>query len=373
MAGGQSTTAFPVVITGTVTAGAGTTVVSLTGSALVSGTITAIPIDRTAATPAGGATGQIVWVANPGAAVATTTLTIQTILGTAVVSVVPGVSVTVVTQLGTQVVSVVPGLSVLASITVSAVLGTIVTLLGTVLISQVGGASISLGSMATMVGTTTATSGATGLLVWLGASQSVLGTVSLSGTTAVPSVSAQGGVMWVAGGQSTTAFPVVVSGSVAVIAGTTVVSGLITAIPGGGTAVYFGYTTAVAETTRVQPAFTIGQDMTTVAATTRYVIPAGKILVVNAVEVWARNTLASIGFGAIRVWLLASTAAFTTTAPAFAMVMAAAITSATGAPFVGVANGSIVFPAGATVGINYSVTGASSMPVEIAVLGMLYP
>jgi len=160
IAGGQSTTATPVVITGTVTAGAGTTVVSVTGSvtvvaglsvsAVVSGTVTAIPVDRTTALPSvsatggimwvantaaqittaapgAGATGVAVWVANPGAAVATTVI-----------------SVTVITQLGTQVVSVVPGLSVSAVVSGTVTVNGSVSLSGTGLVSVVPGVSVTV-------------------------------------------------------------------------------------------------------------------------------------------------------------------------------------------------------------------------------------
>jgi amino acid permease len=41
--------------------------------------------------------------------------------------------------------------------------------------------------------------------------------------------------------------------------------------------------------------------------------------------------------------------------------------------FAAIANAFVDIPAGVTVGINYSVTGISSCPIEIAVLGVLYP
>ena len=122
---------------------------------------------------------------------------------------------------------------------------------------------------AVLPGSTTGSSGMSGVLVWLGASQTIListqisgtvtitpttltvntaatiagasvtiqqgasvsavvsGTVSVSGlsvTTAAPSISATGQQMWIVGGQSTTAFPVVITGTVTAGAGTTVVS-----------------------------------------------------------------------------------------------------------------------------------------------------
>lgn len=257
-----------VVVTGTVTAGAGTTVVSIgnvvpvttaasvsvsglpvwlnpTQTVVVSGAISAVTTAQ-----ASGVTGLLVWLAasqtmiiSATAAFSTTALATTTqaavtgavvwlaptqtvnatvntlaagfsvnalVTGVVSVSVMPAVSLsvsaalgTVITILGTQVVSVVPGVSVNAlvtgvvsvsvlpaiSVSVSAILGTVVTLLGTVAVNVVAG-------------------GAGG------------GSV----TTAVPSVSASGQVMWIVGGQSTTAFPVVVTGTVTAGAGTTVVS-----------------------------------------------------------------------------------------------------------------------------------------------------
>ena len=147
------------------------------------------------------------------------------------------------------------------SISVSAVLGTIITQLGTQVVTVVPGLSVSAvvsGTVtAVLPGSTTGSSGMSGVLVWLGASQSVListqvsGTVSVSGTALVsvvagfsgtalvsgtvsvsglsvtaagPSVAATGIVVWIAGGQSSTAVPVVITGTVTAGAGTTVVS-----------------------------------------------------------------------------------------------------------------------------------------------------
>ena len=167
IAGGQSTTAFPVVVTGTVTAGAGTTVVSVTGSvtvvaglsvsAVVSGTVTNVPLYSTTATPAAAATGGIVWVANPGAAVATTVLTVQTILGTAVVSVVPGVSVTIAGLVFTTADQAAVSTALVVRGTVSILTGTAVvsgtvTVLGSVAISGTGLVSVVPGVSVTIQG-----------------------------------------------------------------------------------------------------------------------------------------------------------------------------------------------------------------------------
>ena len=85
---------------GTVATILGTQIVSVVPGLSVTiqqgASVSVLPLYSTTATPAAAATGEIVWVANPGAAVATTVLTVQTILGTAVVSVVPGLSVSAV-------------------------------------------------------------------------------------------------------------------------------------------------------------------------------------------------------------------------------------------------------------------------------------
>ena len=155
--GGQSTTAFPVVVTGTVTAGAGTTVVSLTGSALVSGavSISAMPSVAfsanfvTTAIPSASATGVVIWV---GGGQSTTAFPVV-VTGT----VTAGAGTTVVSLTGSALVSGAVSISAMpaVSISVSAVLGTVVTLLGTVAVSEAG-------KIATQP---TATS--TGMGVWL--------------------------------------------------------------------------------------------------------------------------------------------------------------------------------------------------------------
>jgi hypothetical protein len=200
IAGGQSSTAFPVVITGTVTAGAGTTVVSLTGSALVSGTVSVLNIAPVTTQASVSVTGLPVWM-NPTQGV---------------------------TILGTQLVSVVAGTTVVSG-TVS--VNTLVTILSTVNVAIVAGAGGGGSVTTTAPGIT-----ATGQVMWVAGGQST--TVSPvfvsqinppaggggSVTVAPPNISATGQIMWIVGGQSTTAFPVVVTGTVTAGAGTTVVS-----------------------------------------------------------------------------------------------------------------------------------------------------
>lgn len=183
--------ATPVWITGTVVAGAGTTVISGTVTAIPADRTTALPsvsatggvvwiantgAQITTASPGATATGVVIWIANPTTFTAVVTVSVSisptvNISGVTPVTTQTSVSVaghpvwwapgalvgisvsqalgTVITVLGTQIVSVVPGVSVNAlvtgvvsvsvlpavSISVSAVLGTVITVLGTVLVS----------------------------------------------------------------------------------------------------------------------------------------------------------------------------------------------------------------------------------------------
>lgn len=140
------------------------------------------------------------------------------------------------------VVSGLAGQSVSAVVSGTVTVNTIATILGTQIVSVVPGVSVNLGSLATVVATTTASSGQTGLIVWVGnpgngttvvsgtVSAIVSGTITQSGysvTTAAPSISATGGQVWIIGGQGTTANPVVITGTVTAGAGTTVISGTV--------------------------------------------------------------------------------------------------------------------------------------------------
>mgnify|MGYP001581139417 CR=1 FL=1 len=290
LAGGQSTTAFPVVITGTVSGGAGigttvtgqtsltaqlvwlaptqtmaavstiATILSTVNVAIVAGAGGGGSVTTSA--PSISATGQVMWVAGgqstsafplyvsqinpPAGGGGSVTTAVPSISATGqIMFIVGGQSTTAfpvfVSHVATQVVSVVPGVSVTIQqgASVSAVVsGTItvngsVAVSGTAIVTVVPGVSVSLGGLANVVVTTTATSGVSGPVVWLGANQTlntinvlntvvtVLSTVNVaivagaggggSVTTSAPSISATGQVMWVAGGQSTTAFPIFVS------------------------------------------------------------------------------------------------------------------------------------------------------------------
>lgn len=327
IAGGQGTTATPIVVTGTVAAGAGTTVVS--------GTLTVVAIDRTTATPSAAGTGAIVWVANPGAAVATTVLTVQTILGTAVVSVVPGLSVSAVVSgtvtvsgavmtttqaqatgllvwlAPTQTLSVNVGASTaIATTTQAAVTGavvwlaptqtanvTVVTQLGTQIVSVVPGLSVSAVvsgtvSVLNVVPVTTAASvSVTGIPVWLNPTQQVVvsglagqsvsavvsGTVTVNGSVSLSGT----GIVSVVPGVS------INLGSLATVVATTTASsgqtGLIVWVgnPGNGTTVVSGTVSVV--------------NGVSVSA-----VVSGTVSVLNVVPV---TTAASVSVTGIPVWM----------------------------------------------------------------------
>ena len=220
------------------------------------------------------------------------------------------------------------------SISVSAVLGTIITQLGTQVVTVVPGLSVSAvvsGTVtAVLPGSTTGSSGMSGVLVWLGASQSVListqvsGTVSVSGTALVsvvagfsgtalvsgtvsvsglsvtaagPSVAATGIVVWIAGGQSSTAVPVVITGTVTAGAGTTVVSLTGSALVSGTVTVSGMLITTTGVTTGTAQAVWIMNPTTvtvTIAGTT-----TGTVSLLSIVPV---TTQTSVSVSGIPVW-----------------------------------------------------------------------
>lgn len=223
--------------------------VQVSGAVAVSGTVTAggtvtvatgtvnLNIDVTTAVPGATGTGAVVWVANSSAQVSGTV----TVAGTVTV-IAPAVS-TIVTILGTQVVSVVPGLSV------SAVVSGTVTAGGTV--------------SANLLGTTATQAAVSAPVVWLAPTQ----TVSLV-STIVTILGTQ--IVSVVPGLSVSA---VVSGTVTVgAANVTVVSTIVTILGtqivtvAGGTTVVSGTVTAI----NSGILFTIGQP--TQASTAQIVV-----------------------------------------------------------------------------------------------------
>lgn len=297
IAGGQGTTVNPVVVTGTVTAGAGTTVIS--GTISVSNTVVA-----TLAT--GGTIASVLGTVN------------VTQVGTALVSVVPGVSVslgglanavvtttassgqsgpivwlgvnqtlatvaTVGTILGTQVVSVVPGLSVSAVVS-----GTIT---------------------ANLPGSTTGSSGMSGVLVWLGASQSVLiggqsitiqqgasvsavvsGTVTVAGSVALSGT----GLVSVVPGLSVSA---VVSGTVSLVNIVPVTTQ--TSVSVSGLPVYFGPGALISVSGTAIVSVVPGLSVSAVVSGT---VSVGNTVVVSLANVVVSTTGSSGQSGQV-VWL----------------------------------------------------------------------
>ena len=246
----------PVQISGTVTAGAGTTVVSVTGSAQVSGTVSVSGAVQVSGTVTIAPT---TFTVNTAGTVAGASITVQqgvsvsaVVSGTvSILNVVPVVTQASVSVSGfpvwmnpTQAVvvnTIAAGFSVNAlvtgvvsvsvmpavSISVSAALGTVITILGTQMVS-IAQTSVSMAALPTVntiitiLGTQVVT-----VVPGLSVSAVVSGTVNVSGvnfTAAGPSVAASGLVIWLAGGQSSTAWPVVITGTVTAGAGTTVVS-----------------------------------------------------------------------------------------------------------------------------------------------------
>ncbi len=384
--GGQSTTANPVFISHVATQVV-SVVPGLSVSAVVSGTVAiSIPVSQ--------ALGTII-----------------TILGTQIVSVVPGVSVnlgSLATVVGTTtavsgatgpivwlgasqsvLISTQVSGTVAISIPVSQALGTVITVLGTQIVTLATGGTIAtlLGTVNVAMATTAAAVvtqtaiGVTGALVYLAASQTILqsvsvsvsvsvlnsGTIAVSGAidAAVTQTNVTGAPVWLCPTQTMNMVSTV--GTVAVVLGS------VNVFHGAGTAVAFSYTTVVAPTVRMQPAFDIALNLTTVAATTAFVVPGGKVLRVEAIMARVQNTLASVAIANAQVFLMASTGAFTTTAPIFALLGFGNATSATGAVGFGQAMPYIIFPAGATIGMNMHVSGGSSQPFAFVVQGALYP
>jgi hypothetical protein len=324
--GGQSTTAFPVVITGTVTAGAGTTVVSLTGSALVSGTVTVsngvtVNVSGILITTTGVTTGtaQAVWIMNP----TTVTVTIAgTTTGTvSLLSIVPVVTQTsvsvsgipiwfapgaLVSISGTGVVSVVPGLSVSAVVSGTVTVGgtlttvnsilTIVTVLGTQIVSVVPGLSVS---------------------------------AVVSGTVTVPEI------------------------------GRTQIMIVITST------VMLGGTTA---------AFTVYQgSIQTVAGVTVWVVPGGKTFRALNVAVILKNSITTTPCaGIISLFVSAATPTHTSACPRVAQLFVAVQNaSAIGEGNINIISGDVA--AGVTIGVGVKATTASATMWEAVVHGYLFP
>lgn len=293
-----------------------------------------------------GATGPIVWLGvNQSVSVVNT---IVTILGTQIVSVVPGVSVQAsisnVVGVTTQTSVSVTGLPVyfqpgaLVGISVSQALGTVITILGTQVVSVVPGLSVSLGSLATVVGSTTGSSGVTGALVWLGANQTlatvgtvstVLGTVGVSISAVVAQatqVATTGIPVWLAPTQTMT---VAVSGAVLAATTQTAITGAViwmaptqTMIAGPSVAipvVIMVSSTALASgTTMLMTIYTGATNVT--AGASFWVVPSGKTFRVQGIQCVAASSAVVAG---IQVLVIVGTAAASLTVTSTVGVAAA--------------------------------------------------
>lgn len=301
--------------------------------------------------------------------------TVVTVLGTQVVSVVPGVSVnalvtgvvsvsvlpavsisvsaalgTVITILGTQVVSVVPGVSVNAlvtgvvsvsvlpaiSISVSAALGTVITILGTQVVSVVPGLSVSaqisgVVSVSVLPAVSISVSAALGTVITILGTQvvsivpgvSVIASVSgLMFTTATPTVTATGPVFWLANTVTVTV-TATVTGSL-IVSGVGPTTAMATGVSAGLVVVPKDFarspvmialsSTVVGSNTTML--MTIHTGNTFVAtATSAYAVPAGMVLRIYGAQIRANlSAVTSIGVLCLVLGTATASISFTSTA-----------------------------------------------------------
>ena len=439
LAAGSTGITVPIDATSGVPAGASVGLVvnvkpGVSVSAQVSGTVSisgALSGNTTTAAPAANATGDIVRVAGSVPVVVSGTITVAggsitvvTQLGTAVVSVVPGLSVsaqvsgtvsvsgtvavtmntlaTVLTILGTQVVSVVPGLSVSAqvsgtitinptiltvntaptvagaSVTVQAgVSVTVVTQLGTQVVTVVPGVSV----VAQVSGTITVSNvvSVTGTSLNVVASGTVTvsnGTTVVSGTITVisgASVSAQvsGTVSYIPVYRTTTSPPVAATGAVVWLAGGQNPSGqpVLTYDVSHTPVVFMVSSTVAGQNTTM--AFTVYTGGTlVVAGTTAYPVPAGRNLRINQVGVIAQSSAVLSGAQFVVLLGTATASMSITTTVGIAAMVPFAIAAAPGQYIAHPLAADVV--AGTSVGLG--VLGGTSCSVLGAVVqGYLYP
>lgn len=361
IAGGQSTTAFPVVITGTVTAGAGTTVVSVTGVVQVAGTVE-IKYSTTAP-PGAAATGGIVWVANPGAGVATTVLTVNT------AATVAGASVTI--QQGASVSAVVSGtvtvntaatvtgasITVQQGISVSAVVSGTVTVAGSVALSGTGLVSVVPGLSVSAV--------VSGIV-------SVVGSVAISGTglvSVVPGVSVSVATV----GTVVTLLGTVLVKEVDISVYTTGLSSGTTGIGvWPGTPGYSPVALMVSSTAMASGAtmlFTVYTGGTSVAAgTSAWAVPAGKTFRIQAIQAVVASSAVVAG---IRLQVLLGTAAVSVSVTSTVGVPAALMVVVAGTQQYNLLGIQADVLAGTTVGLG-GIGGTAYNLGGMVVLGYLF-
>src|SRR3984957_9689700 len=404
----------------------------------------------TTAGPSVSATGQVMGIAGGQSAIGNPVYV--SVSGTAVVSLATGGTLATLlgtinaTAVGTAVVTLATGGTIATLLGTVPVTGTIQniasisTILGTQIVSIVPGVSVSLGSLATIVGTTTATSGVTGIVAWLGVGQTlatiqtvgtvlgtvavnvVAGSVTVAGTAIVTlatgatlatllgtvNVTLAGtGLVSVVPGLSVSA---VVSGTVTVggfsvvttqsnitgqpiwlaptqtmalvstvatvlgTVGVTIATGAsVTALDVGRTQVMLIMTSSSVGISGTMMLFTAYQGQTqNVAGTTGYVVPANKTFrVLSAAMVVQNSVTTSPVFH--QLFICQSTAAptWTSTVPIVMAVGAGAYTA--GVYFSACGVGIQDIPAGATVGLGYTIGTSGGTVNQIVVNGYLFP
>jgi len=292
---------------------------------------------------------------------------------------------TIATILGTQIVSVVPGLSV------SAVVSGTVTINGGASVTIQQGASVSAVvsgtvSLLNIVPVTTAASvSVTGVPVWLNPTQqiAVSGLVGHSITGSVNIVSTAVVTLATGGTLATLLGTLPVTGtiqnvaSISTILGTQIVTlatgGSVAALDVGRTNVLIILTSTSVGISGTTMPFNLYIGMSApVAGTTSYVVPAGKtlrILVMNAVVQNSVTTSPAI----VRINVLASTAlpTWTSTVPVMAQVAVQAASATVG--FSGAAVQVADIPAGATVGLAFTIGTSGASIVAAQAIGYLFP
>jgi len=344
----------------------------------------------TTASGLSGVTGLPVWVANP--ATVTVTVTVTTTGTVSILNVVPVTTQASVSVTGLPVwwnPTAAVGIAGTAVVTL-ATGGTLATLLGTVAVNVVAGGAAP-GNTATSQVATTAQ------VVWLAPTQTVLAVstiVTILGTqvvTVVPGLSVSAvvsGTVTVLNGASVSA---VVSGTVtvnngvsvtvqqgasvsAVVSGTvTVATGTVTPLDVGRTNVLLTVTsTSVGISgTTVPFAFQVGLSVP-VANTTSWVVPADKTFRILAINGVVQNSVTTSP-ALVRLFVLASTAlpTWTSTVPVAAQLGIQAVSQTVA--YSGCAVGIADVPAGATVGLAFSVGTSGASIVHAQVAGYLFP
>ncbi len=410
--GGQDPTGVAVKISGTVTAGAGTTVIS--GTVSVSGSTTG----------ASGVSGPIVWLGPNQAPQTVTGVSVGVVVsGVVSVSVMPAVSGSIAlsgtiltagspTAISTGLIvwdlpaystTAVPSVSatgqvvwvanstvtVTITVTVTGQLSAVITQLAT------SGAAVWLAPTQTIapiqiaasqiVGTVIAVSGVTALSTILNTIAVSVSHPAFSGIIAssVPATSVALGLpVWIVGGQTSTGVPVVVSiSSMMNVLTQVATSGMVvwlaptqtmTVSPKADDAIAFSFT-AVSAATVLTPAVCDVAWLGTTLQTSMYVVPVARMLQIQAIQVIVANTAGSVGIAVGQVFVRASLSSSVTVGPVIAFGAAAANTSGTNAGGAGGPSGiGIMVSAGYSVGFAYKMTGGTGHIIAFVIQGVLF-